>query len=86
MISDNFIIIGGYKFRNHLFWDVNVSEINEKKSRVIIERVLTRGDLYDLKSLIQLYGLNFIINEAIGVKTINIKTINYLKVINFSLV
>ena len=42
----------------NLFWDIDIHQIDEQKNKkVIIERVFTRGDIPDIRTIIQLYGI-----------------------------
>jgi hypothetical protein len=64
--------------KQHLFWDVNLKEIDLQKSRrFIIERILSRGDLEDLKWASDFYGKELIKNVLINNKSLDAKSQNF---------
>ena len=63
-------------FKKSLFWDVNPEILDsEKNSRFIIERVLVRGGMEDVKKVMKLYTRDQIIDAA--KKSRNLDTITH---------
>ncbi len=70
------------QFSKHIFWDVNVDSIDfQKHSRLVIERVVTCGDLEDWHILKAFYGLDKIEEEALQIRVLDKKTLNFLSLI-----
>ncbi|MFO7789879.1 MAG: DUF6922 domain-containing protein [Bacteroidota bacterium] len=66
------------KLNKSLFWDVEINNLDyEKHKRFVIERVLTRGNLSDWKELKSFYGLKTIQNEALQIRYLDKKTLNF---------
>ena len=64
---------------NKLFWDIDLSKFdNDKNKRLIIERVISMGDLQDLKILIQFYGIKTIKQEIINAGYLDNKTLSWV--------
>jgi len=62
-----------------LFWDISPEYLDEVKSRrIIIERVLTRGDVPELKVIITFYGLEVIKKEIVKVAYLDKKTLAWV--------
>lgn len=52
------------RIRPFLLWDVNLEQFDfSKNSKLVIERVCTLGNLYDLKEIIRFYGLDLVRQE-----------------------
>ena len=67
----------------HLFWDVEVAEIDaEQHSSFIIKKVLLYGLYSDFQQILNYYGLDKIIDAATKIKEIDKKTASYLSVIS----
>lgn len=67
---------------NHLFWDIDKSKLDvNKHCRFIIERVFSHGDLSDWHIIKAFYGLEKIKEEAIQIRSLDKKTLNFLSVI-----
>jgi len=67
------------QFSKHLFWDVNISDIDfEKNSKFVISKVLIYGLFSDWKVLVKLYGLKNIVKTAITIKELDKKTVSFL--------
>jgi len=65
-----------------LFWDMELSKLHPIKSkRIIIERIVTRGDLPDFKQAIDFYGKSVIIKEITRAGDLDKKTLNWLSLI-----
>jgi len=66
----------------HLFWETDISEIDEKKHmRYIISKVLLYGLYPDWLKLVQRYTLNTIIDHASKIKELDKRTASFLSVI-----
>jgi addiction module HigA family antidote len=49
------------KVRSHLFWDIDISKLDDQKHRkFIIQRILERGNGEEVEELMQFYGKAFI--------------------------
>lgn len=65
------------ELRNHLFWDVSkVDPI--RNQRLIIERVLKRGNLKEYAELLKFYELPLIKDKIYEIKKFDKKTISFL--------
>ena len=63
---------------NSLLWDINPETIDfTKHKRLIIERVFTLGDFYDVKEIIRYYGLYTIKKEIVKAGNLDKKTLNW---------
>lgn len=61
------------------FWDVDLNTLDEVKSkRLIIERVVTLGNLNELKLLVDFYGKKEIINTLRKLNYLDPKTLNFI--------
>ena len=59
-----------------LFWDVDLKNFdNIQNKRLIIERVITMGDLDDLKEIIRFYGLETIKKEIVKAGNLDKKSL-----------
>lgn len=62
----------------HLFWDIDKNKLDsEKHKSLIIERVMNRGNLNDLKILLQTYDNDTIKREIINAGYLDKKTLNW---------
>ncbi len=62
----------------NLFWDIDIHQIDEQKNKkIIIERVFTRGDIPDIRTIIQLYGLDTIKQEIVKAGFLDKKTLKW---------
>lgn len=67
---------------NHIFWDVNINSIDyQKHARLVIERVVTFGNLEDWHKIKSFYGLAKIKKEALQIRILDSKTLNMLSLI-----
>ncbi len=67
----------------HLFWDVNIFDINEQKhKKFIIKKVLQYGTFADWKIVLKFYGKGTIINIAKTIKDLDKKTLSFLSLIS----
>lgn len=68
-------------FNRKLFWEMDPEKLDWQKNKLLImERVLTRGDLDDYHSLIEVYGKQEIKNQAPKLHHLDKKTLNFLSV------
>ena len=67
-----------YNLRKHIFWDLNLNNLDQQKNKtIIIERVFNRGDIDDIKTIISLYGIKTIKQEIIKSGFLDKKTLNW---------
>jgi hypothetical protein len=65
-------------FSKTLFWDTNCNALNPKKSKFyIIERVVTRGNYSDWKTMLSLYPKEEIKLDLTKIKSLDLKTLNF---------
>ncbi len=65
-----------------LFWDIDTATLDyQKHARFIIERVLTRGNWTDWQVLKSFYGLQKICDEALQIRYLDKKTLNFCSVL-----
>ncbi len=63
----------------HIFWDVGIESIDfEKHTRFVIERVITHGSLADWHLIKKYYGLELIKKEALMIRSLTNKNLNFL--------
>ena len=68
------------KLRPALFWDLNIPEMNEQKNeRIIIERVITLGNLDEWKAIVNYYGLEDIKSVVLKAGNLDPKTISFIE-------
>lgn len=64
---------------SHLFWDVDKSALDFKKSKVqIIYKVLEFGLISDWKIIQEIYGLETIKNVSLELRTLDVVTLAFL--------
>ena len=62
----------------HLFWDVDRTKLDlNKNKRLIIQRVFLRGDISDIKILLQLYDSDTIKEEIVQAGFLDKKTLKW---------
>ncbi len=62
----------------HLFWDVDKTKLDfEKNKKLIIQRVFSRGDISDVKIILQFYDINTIKAEIIKAGRLDKKTLKW---------
>lgn len=67
----------------HLFWDIDISNINvQKHQKFIIKKVLQYGTYNDWKLILKYYGQNKIINISKTIKDLDKKTLSFLSTIS----
>lgn len=68
---------------SHLFWDVDISDIDKKKhSKYIITKVLKYGLYSDWKTIVKFYSLNMIIDVAVKMRELDKRTAAFLSIIS----
>ena len=66
------------KLNKALFWEIDYQTLDyEKHARFVIGRVLTRGNWEDWLELKRYYGLDKIQNEALQIRHLDKKTLNF---------
>jgi len=69
-------------FSEHLFWDVDKTELNiDKDYKFIIKKVLNYGLLSDFILVKKQYGLTLIADVAITVRELDRKTMSFISLI-----
>lgn len=64
------------------FWDVNISDLDEKKSkRLIIERIINLGKLDEIKLVISQYGKDEVIRTICNLNYLDPKTLNFFSLL-----
>jgi hypothetical protein len=65
--------------RNTLFWDVDPAFLDAEKSMLlIIERVLSRGNIEEFKQLITFYTQNEIKESVLKIGSMDARTLNFI--------
>jgi len=64
------------------FWDVDFNSIDEKKSqRLIIERIISLGNLHEIKQVISYYGKDIVIKTICNLNHLDRKNLNFWSLI-----
>ncbi|MBU2554360.1 MAG: hypothetical protein KKF98_07860 [Bacteroidetes bacterium] len=64
------------------FWDVDITKLDEQKSkRLIIERIVQLGTLDEIKLIKEFYGVETIISTICQLNYIDPKTLNFLSLL-----
>jgi hypothetical protein len=67
------------KLSPHLFWDTDPDKIDyEKNARKVIERVLTRGTMEEVRQIQKFYGHERILSEMQQARSLDRQTLNFL--------
>ena len=75
LVSDNKKMF----LRETLFWDVNQAELNTHTSKsLIIERVLTRGNMNEFKQLIRFYSIQELTHTVLKIGYMDSRTLNFI--------
>ena len=70
-------------FSKHLFWDVNITDVDiDKNSKFVISKVLQYGLFSDWKIIAKYYGVNKIATIATSIRELDKKTSSFLSVIS----
>ena len=66
------------KLQKHLFWDLNTKTLDpNKNTTIIIERVFNRGDIDDIKYILEYFGKETIKKEIVKAGFLDKKTLNW---------
>ena len=66
-------------FRRELFWDIDFANLHlEKHKRLIIERVLTLGNLEEFRQLLVIYKTEIIRQTIMELGYLDPKTMNFV--------
>jgi len=69
------------KLSSHLFWDVDINKINPKiHASFIIERVLKKGNLTDLKLLSKIFDSDQLVSSIKNLKNLDPKSANFAQI------
>lgn len=69
-------------FSDHIFWDVDKSAISYDNLRFLVQRVLEYGKLEDWKLLLDIYGLDKIVDSARRLRTLEPKALSFISSIS----
>jgi len=70
-------------FSKHLFWDVNISEIDfDKHKKFIIKKTLQFGLYNDWQLIVKLYDIKKIAEIATKIRDLDIRTANFISIIS----
>jgi len=65
----------------YLFWDTDITSIDfNKNARFVIQRVIQKGALNDWTTIKKHYGLDFIKQEILLMRNLDIKTLHFFSV------
>lgn len=79
-------IIHELYFRKSFFWDVPLEKLNLiTNKRLIIERVFSRGNIQELKQLLNYYPEKVLVEQLKSIKSFDRKTRNFISK-NFDLI
>ena len=63
----------------NLFWDIDLKKFDDiRNKRLIIERVISMGDLEDVKVIIKFYGIETIKKEIVKSAYLDNKTLTWV--------
>lgn len=72
-------INGQLAVRETLFWDVSKENLDPERNRhLIIERVITRGNLDEFSALLHFYGIRKIRNTLKSLPVLDKKSMNFI--------
>ena len=67
-----------FPFSKKLFWDIDIITLDiTQKKRFVIERVLVRGGMNDVKKLFQIFTRNEIIDTIKSCRDLDVVTHNF---------
>lgn len=70
---------GKMSLRDTLFWDIDLAKINANSSRIlIVERILTRGNMTEFKQLIRFYSLPELKQIVVSIGYIDGRSLNFI--------
>lgn len=66
---------------DELFWDIDVNTLDvDKHARFIIQRVIQRGSMQNWLEIKRLYGLDYIKQEILQMRSLDRKTLNFFSI------
>lgn len=66
-------------FSRNLFWDADVADLDlQRNRRYVVQRVLERGTLDDLKSAFRLYGFGDVVAVAKTLRTLEPSALSFI--------
>ena len=66
-------------FSDNLFWDADPSDLDfDRNRRYVVQRVLERGTVNDLRVVFHLYGLSQVIATAKSLRTLEPKALSFI--------
>jgi hypothetical protein len=69
----------GLEINERLLWDANLEEVDAyKNASTIVSRVLSRGDLADIRAVLNFYNVNQIIEACKASVTIGKREVNFI--------
>ncbi len=67
------------KVRDHLLWDYNLNTFNYSSGkRIVVERVVQRGNMDDWLTIFNLYGVDAVREEIKKIPYLNAKDLNFV--------
>ena len=70
------------QLNNVYFWDTDFNKLDEIKSkRLIIERIMSYGNLHEIKLIKDFYGLKEITSTLCNLNYIDYKTLNFVSLL-----
>lgn len=71
-----------YDFSNHLFWDIDFSELDlDKHKEFMIARVLEYGLINDWTLLKSFYGMDVIKEISLNIKSLDIVSLSFISTV-----
>jgi hypothetical protein len=71
----------GPELSNYLFWDSKREDIDyDEQIVLVLERVFSMGTENDEREVIRYYGIDTIKENAVKIKVLDPKTVNYLSI------
>ena len=70
---------GKIELRTTLFWDIDPKRLNAQTSKnLIVERVLTRGNMLEFKQLINFYTIPKLSQIVLKIGYLDVRTLNFI--------
>lgn len=67
------------RLRDSLFWDINPDKLNAHSSKIlIVERVLTRGNMFEFKQLIRFYPVHELSQIVLKIGYMDARSLNFI--------
>jgi hypothetical protein len=78
-MSNNTLVL---QLGKRFFWDMDIAKMDDQlHKRIIIERVMTIGDMEELKKIKSFYGIEVIKEEVKQAGFLDKKTLNWLSLV-----